>query len=315
MADLCGEMTTDKGRDTTSVASRIYNGLMENGRRYQVLREDKYWGPSDEQQFETMEAGYLDYHEKNRLHRAPIGDSPQHILDIGTGKGSWAQDVADMYEMATVRGVDLYPPPDTWVAPNCILEVDDVLQPWTWREPFDLIHMRLMLGAFTPAEWDRVYQQCYDNLRPGGWIEQIELDVRVMSDDGTLPEDSLLAGWGETFLRCGQRCGRPLDTQTTMRAAIERAGFVNASEKLYKCPIGAWPKDPQFKDAGSINLAHWSSGLEGWAMWLLTKYGEPEPWKREEVQVYVAKVRQELKRPGQHIYHLTRRVWAQKPEK
>lgn len=46
--------------------------------------------------------------------------------------------------------------------PNCVLEVDDVLQEWTWREPFDLIHMRIMIGSFDPGEWDRVYKQCYE---------------------------------------------------------------------------------------------------------------------------------------------------------
>lgn len=63
---------------------------------------------------------------------------------------------------ATVRGVDLYPPPVGWVPPNCILEVDDVLEEWTWRQKFDLIHMRLLLGAFTPEEWGKVYKKCYE---------------------------------------------------------------------------------------------------------------------------------------------------------
>lgn len=46
--------------------------------------------------------------------------------------------------------------------PNCVLEVDDVLREWTWRVPFDFIHMRLLLGAFTPEGWDQVYKQCYE---------------------------------------------------------------------------------------------------------------------------------------------------------
>lgn len=33
-----------------------------------------------------------------------------------------AIDVADRYPHATVRGVDLSPPPEDWVPPNCILE-------------------------------------------------------------------------------------------------------------------------------------------------------------------------------------------------
>lgn len=63
---------------------------------------------------------------------------------------------------ATVRGVDLFPPPVTWVPPNCTLEVDNILEQWTWNVPLDLIHMRGMTGSFEPQEWDRVYQQCYE---------------------------------------------------------------------------------------------------------------------------------------------------------
>ncbi|CEJ58759.1 hypothetical protein PMG11_07405 [Penicillium brasilianum] len=81
--------------ETTSIASTIARGRLENGRRYQATKEDSYWGPSDEQQFEAFEISHilflvLDHNQPNPLFRAPIGDSPKHILDIGTGKGSWA---------------------------------------------------------------------------------------------------------------------------------------------------------------------------------------------------------------------------------
>lgn len=68
--------------------------------------------------------------------------------------------------IATVRGVDLFPPPVNWMPPNCILEVDDVLREWTWREPFDFIHLRIMLGAFTAKEWDSIYKKCYEYVMP-----------------------------------------------------------------------------------------------------------------------------------------------------
>jgi trans-aconitate methyltransferase len=298
----------DNISETTSISSSIYRGRMINGRKYSSLRED-YWGPVDDQQYETQNAGHvmylvLDSNRPNPLFRSPVSD-PQYILDIGTGPGTWAIDVADQYPAATVYGVDLSPPPAPWVPPNCFLQVDDVLQEWTWRQPFDLVHMRLMLGAFTDPEWTTVYQRCFDGLKPGGYIEQVELDVRVMSDDGTLPPDSLTAGWGENFLGCAERAGRPLDTQLTMKAKMEAAGFVDVQEQLYKCPIGAWPKDPVLKEAGRINHAHWSSGLEGWGMFLLTRFGAPEPWTADEVRVYVAKVRAELKKPRLHIWHYT----------
>lgn len=306
----------DFSSETTSLASTLLRGHVENGRRYASLRDD-YWGPSDEQQFETMDAGHVVYlllesHEANPLFRSPI-DDPANILDIGTASGTWAIDAADKFPSATVHGVDIHPPPSLWVPPNAILEVEDVNDEWTWKKSFDLIHMRLMLGAFTDSEWTNLYEKCYQNIKPGGWIEQLELDCRVMSDDGTLPPDSLIAGWGDNFEGCADRAGRSLATQRTMKAKIEAAGFVNVQEKLYKVPIGRWPRDKVLKETGRINQEHWSSGLEGWAMWLLTRHGAPQPWSADEVRVYVARVRQELERGGMHIWHYTRRVWAQRP--
>lgn len=63
--------------------------------------------------------------QENLLFAAPIQD-PKRILDIGTGTGEWAIDVADKYPDASVHGVDLFPSPNTWVPPNCFLEVEDV---------------------------------------------------------------------------------------------------------------------------------------------------------------------------------------------
>ncbi|KAJ5421538.1 hypothetical protein N7491_009983 [Penicillium cf. griseofulvum] len=268
--------------ETTSIASSIANGRLENGRRYQAMREHDYWSPSDEQQFEAFEIGHmvflvLENERENPLHHAPLGKSPKHILDIGTGKGTWAIDMADAYPS------------------------DDILRDWTWRDPFDFIHMRLMLGAFTPDEWDRLYKQCYDALTPGGWIEQIELDTAFY-----------LHGEIISSAAPSERAA-PLLTQETMRGAIEKAGFVDVQEKLYKVPLGPWPKDKVLKEAGQLQYAHWVAALEGWAMWLLTKHGAPTPWTPPEVQVYLSKVRAELRNPRTHAYEYARRVWARKP--
>lgn len=70
---------------------------------------------------------------------------------------------------ATVRGVDIFPPPVTWMPPNCVFEVDDVLREWTWRDPFDYIHIRILLGAFDESGWNQLYDRCYKYVtRPAG---------------------------------------------------------------------------------------------------------------------------------------------------
>ncbi|KAJ9481669.1 hypothetical protein VN97_g11799 [Penicillium thymicola] len=197
--------------------------------------------------------------------------------------------------------------------PNCILEVDDILQEWTWREKFDLIHIRLMLGSFTAPEWKSVYRQCYDNLEPGGWFEQFEGGCNVISDDGSLPKDSCLASWGPNIVGAAARSGRSVDTLDTMRGEIKKAGFIELREKVYKWPIGPWPRDPVLKEAGRLNWHMWKTGMDGYATYLLTKFGLPEPWSLERVQVFVAKARAEINNPKYHIYHVSRRIWARKP--
>lgn len=83
----------------------------------------------------------LDSGRKNPYFYSPVAQTAQNILDVGTGPGDWAKGVADMYPSgkrlntsqthrsegltdlpASVTGVDLYPPPDTWVPTNCKLE-------------------------------------------------------------------------------------------------------------------------------------------------------------------------------------------------
>ncbi len=87
---------------TTSVTSSHYRGYLENGRKYQLLMEDGYLIPTDEQQFECLEARHLwcnirDSQEENPLLHSPIAVDAQNVLDIGMGDASWAIDVADTF--------------------------------------------------------------------------------------------------------------------------------------------------------------------------------------------------------------------------
>ncbi|KAJ5246019.1 hypothetical protein N7468_001002 [Penicillium chermesinum] len=283
-ASARGQEPEDWKSETTSIASSLYKGFIENGRRYQTLRSSGYFSPSDERQFETYEVGHIlcllmNIDQPNPLFNSPV-TAPKHVLDIGTGQGSWAVDVADMF-------------------PDAV--------------KFDLIHLRHGIGAFSPEEWDNLLKQCYDNLEPGGWFEQIEMNLVVDCDDDSIPPDSILRTWGPRFSAAGEKSGRPLDITKTMRATIEKAGFVDVHEKYDKWPIGAWPRDKSLKEAGLVNVQHWLAGMEGYSMYLLTKFGDPVPWTKEEVLVYIAEMRKALKNPHYHPYQRGKRVWARKP--
>lgn len=48
------------------------------------------------------------------LYKAPIGDNPGSILDIGTGTGIWAIDMAEKFPNARILGNDLSPIQPAW---------------------------------------------------------------------------------------------------------------------------------------------------------------------------------------------------------
>jgi cyclopropane fatty-acyl-phospholipid synthase-like methyltransferase len=48
-----------------------------------------------------------------KLHLAPI-ENPHRILDVGTGTGIWALDIAEQYPEAEVLGTDLSPIQPGW---------------------------------------------------------------------------------------------------------------------------------------------------------------------------------------------------------
>lgn len=104
-SQLCPNMPQDdqlyseSGSETTSFASSIFKGIIENGRRYQTVREGEYWGPSDEKQLGSVEAGHLaSILLKNPFFRSTVPDTTQHILDIQCGPGERARQVADMFQ-------------------------------------------------------------------------------------------------------------------------------------------------------------------------------------------------------------------------
>jgi ubiquinone/menaquinone biosynthesis C-methylase UbiE len=85
---------------------------------------------------------------------------PQRVLDVGTGTGIWAIDFADEFPHTTVSGTDLSPIQPALVPPNCIFEVDDARDLWTYpANYFDFIHIRGLFGSI--SDWPQLYKQAY----------------------------------------------------------------------------------------------------------------------------------------------------------
>ncbi|KAG8971716.1 hypothetical protein FRB90_010422, partial [Tulasnella sp. 427] len=116
---------------------------------------DRYFLPADGDEHSRLDRQhllhlmYLDglYPEKALVENAlRPQDLPPGILDVGTGSGRWALDMAKKFPHAEVVGLDLVPPvlvSEDEIPINCRFEVDDAnFGLDQFENCFDLVHMR-----------------------------------------------------------------------------------------------------------------------------------------------------------------------------
>lgn len=201
-------------------------------------------------------------------HRAESGtlhSRQQQILDLGTGSGIWAIDVADQYPAAVVTGTDLSPSQPTWVPSNCKFMVDDIEAEFCWKEnTFDFIHIRGLRG--TIEDWPRAYRQCLYVLKPGGYLEHAEYSAQFTSDDNSIPEGGGFSEWNRLGPECRAILKVELQVFETMGNAMREAGFDHIVERRFKWPIGPWAKKRELKELGKFAKAPVETGLENWSL-------------------------------------------------
>jgi trans-aconitate methyltransferase len=121
------------------------------------------------------------------------------------------------------------------VPPNCKFEIDDFEQEWTYPQKFDFIHSRELEGAI--RDHDRFFTQCFENLEPGGYLEMQASEVNTYSDDGSHLKAKSLVQFLELLHKAAKEFNKGMDTVSTWKEKMEKAGFKNVVEETYKvCP-------------------------------------------------------------------------------
>jgi hypothetical protein len=108
-------------------------------------------------------------------------------------------------------------------------------------------------------------------LKPGGWIEHLELSVFFESDDGTLSDDNPLKKWGPVQLAASERMGKTFAVYEHVKRRIVEAGFVDVREHKFKLPVGPWSSDKKMKDIGNWNMFFFLRDTEAFCIFLLGK--------------------------------------------
>ncbi|KAL2353359.1 S-adenosyl-L-methionine-dependent methyltransferase [Cryomyces antarcticus] len=225
-----------------------------------IVGDGGYWQPNDDKQ--NNHEGIVSVESiSDRLFLAPIQD-PSKVLDVGTGTGIWAIDMADPFPDCEVIGTDLSPTQVNIAPPNVTFEIDDSQSVWTYPEnSFDYIHIRGLFGSI--SDWPRFYKECFTHIQPGGFLEHFEFSVIARAEDGSLTPGNPFTRWSQNAKEAGDKIGKTFEIAEHTKYLIAQAGFIDVVEERFKWPIGPWSSDAKLKELGRWNLLSWEEGMEG----------------------------------------------------
>ncbi|KAL9084053.1 MAG: hypothetical protein Q9165_008254 [Trypethelium subeluteriae] len=187
------------------------------------------------------------------------------ILDSGAADGTWLYDLQRSLSSATSAtfiGTDVSPERFPTKSPVGIsLQLQNILDPWPqdWRNSFNLVHQRLTLGGAAANTRDAV-ERLLDLVKPGGWVQLIEAEQTVGTDDGPamhqfldlMKEIFTAMGSGYMFAR-------------KMEEWIKEAAFIRVESTLAPYEIGARIKDSTLRSQSIDSTCTAVAGLVDYA--------------------------------------------------
>lgn len=147
-------------------------------------------------------------------------------------------------------------------------------------------------------------------LETDGYLEVHDIDMVIKCDDGTLPTNSALVRWHNYMHDAATKAGFPLDAISHVPQMMKDAGFVDVVAIPHKWPINTWPKDRKFKELGKWVSENFNWGAESMSLALFTR---ALGWSIEEVQVFAAALRADLRNKKMHAYWNFWVIYGRKP--
>ncbi|KAL8736868.1 MAG: hypothetical protein Q9181_002259 [Wetmoreana brouardii] len=138
--------------------------------------------------------------------------------------------------------------------PKLDLRQHDIREPfpaaWSWSDCFDVIHQRLLIWGLATSAWPSVLRSQFDALKPGGWIQLVEVEWIDPKNPHSLPElrkHALMQQWSTSTF------GMDIDIAYKIGGLLTETGFINVRKTQFAHGYGALARRPDQED-GSAEL-------------------------------------------------------------
>ena len=188
---------------------------------------------------EILQANYL----------APL-QQPATILDVGSGTGRWAREMAQQFPLAQITGIDVQPGPREAPANTHFLQ-HDIFDGLPFPEDsFAYVHSRLLVAAIPSVAWADLLREYVRVARPGAWIELLEGGTTFLNPG---PHTQQYLVWWDQF-----SLARGIDTTFTnqLPALLQQLGLEHMQRRTIHAPIGTW--------GGTIGERYLAMLVSGW---------------------------------------------------
>ena len=174
----------------------------------------------------------------------PLSD-PSSILDVGSGTGRWANEMAAAFPNASVIGIDIKQPTTDGPGapatagdlrpPNYTFVAGNILEGLPFPDAtFDFVHQRLLFFAIPTDRWQFVLNELYRVTRPGGWIEVVE------GQYGYEPMGPAAQRISDAMLPAMLHRGIDPRMSAHLEQYLTNAGLLRAQTRVIKLPVGDW---------------------------------------------------------------------------